>query len=128
MRAGELIAITERRHVRLTPTGFISDDGLQPRSLDPECRVSMNLWGFEPAMWESLDKAMAEATEASEDAEILLPDVVGSLLRDGRGKFRVLEVNSRCVGVTHADDLAIVQSDVADQISRGERPDRAFTS
>jgi len=127
VREGELVTITERRQVRLTPSGFIADDGLQPRSLEPDIRVSMNLWGFQPSMWEFFDKAMAEATNASEDAEVLLPDVVGRVLRDGAADFRVLEVNSRCVGVTHADDLPIVQSDVADQISRGERPERAFT-
>jgi hypothetical protein len=30
------------------------------------------------------------------------------------------------VGVTHADDLALVQADVRLQVSLGERPEHAF--
>ncbi len=128
VRDGRLVAIAERRKVQLTANGFISDDGLQPRSLEPDTRVSMNLWGFAPTMWQSLLDAMAAATDASEDAEVLLPEIVGHELRDNGAVFVVLEANSRCIGVTHADDLPIVQADVADQVSRGDRPSRAFSA
>jgi hypothetical protein len=123
---GRLVSIVERRKVQLTPDGFISDDGLQPRSLEPETRVSMNLWGFHPSMWPRFRRAMDEAVGVSEDAEVLLPDVVGRALREEALEFAVLEVNSRCLGVTHAEDLAIVQAAVRDQIARGERPAATF--
>jgi hypothetical protein len=128
VRDGRLVAIAERRHVQLTDSGFIADDGIQPRALEPDTRVSMNLWGFDPSIWSSFEAAMAEATDASEDAEVLLPEVVGRLVREGSAQFAVLEVNARCIGVTHADDLPIVQADVLNQIARGERPERAFES
>lgn len=86
----------------------------------------MNLWGFESKVWTIFEEAMAAATDASEESEVLLPDIVGRMLKDGSADFSVLEVNSRCIGVTHADDLPIVQADVRDQIARGERPERAF--
>jgi choline kinase len=126
VKDGRLAAITERRQVRRVDGGFLADDGLEPRSLEPETRVSMNLWGFQPSMWTALQAAMARATDASEEAEVLLPEMVGELVRDEGMRFDVLEVGSRCIGVTHAGDLAIVRGDVADQIARGERPERAF--
>ena len=43
VRDGLLVAIAERRKVQLSGSGFISDDGLLPRVLEPDTRVSMNL-------------------------------------------------------------------------------------
>ncbi len=126
VRDGLLVSIAERRKVQSSSSGFFSDDGLLPRVLEPDTRVSMNLWGFAPGMWSVFDNAMNEATGASEDAEVLLPEVVAEQLREHHGIFRVLEANSRCIGVTHADDLAIVQKDVAAQVERGDRPAAAF--
>jgi hypothetical protein len=126
VRDGILISIAERRKVQLSNAGYFSDDGLLPRVLEPETRVSMNLWGFSPAMWSVFSEAMAAATNASEEAEVLLPEVVAHQLREHQTVFRVLEANSRCIGVTHADDLHIVQADVAAQVERGERPAGVF--
>ena len=40
----------------------------------------MNLWGFTPAFHKTLQVAMAAATEASEESEVLLPEVVAESL------------------------------------------------
>lgn len=128
VRDGQLVAITERREVQLSTSGFISDDGLLPRGLEPDTRVSMNLWGFAPEMWKIFEEAMNAASNASEEAEVLLPEIVGQQLREHRTTFRVLEANSRCIGVTHADDLPIVQADVAAQVARGDRPAGLFSA
>ena len=63
--------------MQATPEGgFVSGDGREPASLSPDARVSMNLWGFTPAFHAVLQAAMAAATDASEEAEVLLPEVV----------------------------------------------------
>jgi hypothetical protein len=41
-------------------------------------------------------------------------------------RFEVLVTTSRCVGVTHPDDLALVQADVRSQVEAGERPGVVF--
>jgi hypothetical protein len=129
---GNLVSIAERRHVRLVDGTFRSLDGRDPEVLDPSALVSMNLWGFAPQMWEVLARAMADATEASEDNEVLLPELVSNLVGgifpadEGLRRCRVLATQSRCIGVTHADDLALVRSDIAEQVARGERPLEAF--
>lgn len=122
---GRLTALVERRGVRATSDGFVVDDGLSPTVLDPDTRVSMNLWGFQPAMWDLFVTAMAGAT-ATEQAEILLPTTVGAHLGDEGVVVRALPVDDACVGVTHPEDLALVQAAVRAQVERGERPARAF--
>jgi hypothetical protein len=118
---GTLLGVDERRQVSATGDGgFASADGRKPVELSPDARVSMNLWGFTPAFHQVLEAAMAAATDASEEAEVLLPEVVAQSL--GSHTFTVLRAEGRCIGVTHPDDLALVQDDLNRQIGRGERP------
>jgi MobA-like NTP transferase domain len=118
---GELLRVDERRQVRALPDGgFTSADGLEPVMLAPDARVSMNLWGFTPAFHRTLEAAMAAATGASEEAEVLLPEVVGQSLTTS--PFTVLPATGRCIGVTHPDDLELVQAELARQVGQGVRP------
>ena len=80
----------------------------------------MNLWGFTPAFHAVLQAAMEAAVDASEEAEVLLPEVVAQSL--STSSFAVLEAQGRCIGVTHPDDLALVQAELNRQIATGERP------
>jgi len=117
---GHLIQIDERRGVVARDDGtFGTGDGRAPEVLDPATLVSMNLWGFSPGMGEHLRLAVKGAGEG----EVLLPELVGRLIDDPQSgqRFFVLATDSRCVGVTHPDDLALVQDDVAAQVGRGER-------
>lgn len=122
---GNLLGVDERRQVTATAEGgFVSADGREPSSLSPDARVSMNLWGFTPDFHKALQVAMDAATDASEEAEVLLPEVVAGSL--GSHTFSVLEAQGRCIGVTHPDDLGLVQADLNRQIGRGERPARLW--
>jgi CTP:molybdopterin cytidylyltransferase MocA len=118
---GQLLGIDERKQVSPSPDGgFASADGREPVHLSADARVSMNLWGFTPAFHKMLEAAMAAAVDASEEAEVLLPEVVAQSL--GPAVFSVLEAHDRCVGVTHMDDLPLVQDELNRQVATGERP------
>jgi NDP-sugar pyrophosphorylase family protein len=139
---GALVGITERRHVSRLDEGdhFVAADGLHPDKLDGDVVVSVNLWGFQSAIWEVFDAAMAasgldeQALEASVAAggtlpktEVLLPEVVGAMVTGNRGlPVSVLTTTGRCIGVTHGNDLAAVQAELERQIAWGVRPDRLW--
>ncbi len=124
---GMLIGVDERRQVTAQPDGsFLAGDGREPSELAGDSRVSMNLWGFTPAFHKTLQAAMDAAVDASEEAEVLLPEVVAESL--ATSSFRVLEAGGRCIGVTHPDDLALVQAELNRQVAEGERPARLWTS
>ena len=63
----------------------------------------MNLWGFTPDFHKVLQSAMEAAVDASEEKEVLLPEVVAQSL--GTSDVRRAAGEGRCVGVTHPDDL-----------------------
>ncbi|HEY1650981.1 MAG TPA: NTP transferase domain-containing protein [Acidimicrobiales bacterium] len=118
---GRLLGVDERRQVSALPEGgFAAGDGLEPATLPGDARVSMNLWGFSAGFHKILHAAMDGALDASEEKEILLPEVVAQSL--GTCSFDVLPAEGRCVGVTHPDDLALVQAELNRQIASGERP------
>ncbi len=125
---GLLEGVDERRHVvRLLDGRFVSEDGREPAELSPDALVSMNLWGFRPALQAVFEAAMADASLETDDAEVLLPEVVGEIVAGqravpGGATFRVVPAEGRCVGVTHPSDLALVQTDLCQQVGRGDRP------
>ncbi len=122
---GRLQEIVERRNVRFTPDGLCADDDVAPYFLAPDTMVSMNLWGFQPSIWPLLRQALNEHDFAS-GAEVLLPVVVGELLRTADLHVDVLATSSRCIGVTHSEDLPLAQFLVREEIRNEQRPEFAF--
>jgi MobA-like NTP transferase domain len=121
----QLAEIVERRNVHFTPDGLVADDGLKPYFLDPNTMVSMNLWGFQPALWPLMHETLSEHDFAL-SAEVLLPTFVEDVLLRTELRFDVLASTSRCIGVTHAEDLPLAQFLVREEIKAGLRPEFAF--
>jgi CTP:molybdopterin cytidylyltransferase MocA len=139
---GNLERLVERRGVTRRPDGaFDVGDGLEPGVLPGDTPVSMNLWGFQPSIWPVLEAAVLRAhpsvapdgsvpdpSALANDAEVLLPEVVGDMIALGSGDgepaaVRVLDGPGRCIGVTHADDLPVVRNELALMVAQGLRPE-----
>ncbi len=124
IEGGRLVKIVERRNVHFTPEGLCADDDLSPYYLDPSMRVSMNLWGFQPAVWPLMHAAMAAYRDG--DPEVLLPTFVADAMANHAMVVDALLTSSRCIGVTHAEDLPLAQFLVREEIKAGQRPEYAF--
>ncbi len=139
---GHLVALTERRKVTSQVDGgsFRAEDGVEPAMLSADLPTSVNLWGFQPAIWDVFEAAM-EASGLDEDAliaelaaggelpgvEVLLPEVVANMVAGGIGlPVRVLTTDAKLVGVTHAADLPVVSAELARQVAWGIRPAGIF--
>lgn len=110
-----IIDVVETSNIIRTETGVQADG----RALDPECYVSMNMWGFPakegfaPAFMAVLEeefKTFFETAVVSNPlkAEYLLPTLIGRLLREGRYTVKVLETKDKWFGVTYKEDKAAV--------------------
>jgi hypothetical protein len=120
-----LSRIVEQR-VRHLPDGafegspITGPDAGRLQRLSGEEQVSMNLWGFAESILDELDSALdafdpeTAPHDEGKPPELLLPDVVGQIVAEGRARFRVVPSNSRCIGLTHPDDLPLVRSLVAE--------------
>ena len=87
--------------------------------------VSMNLWGFTPALLPALERQFARflATQRADPAaEFRLSEVVGAEVATGEARVRVLRAQEQWFGVTFPADEAAVRDRVARLVSSGVYP------
>ncbi|MGH9298114.1 MAG: NTP transferase domain-containing protein [Acidimicrobiales bacterium] len=101
-----------------------SNESQPTRRLAGDEVVSMNLWAFAHSVFADLDAALGAFDPATaphqpgKAPELLLPEVVGSLVRNGRCTVEVEQTEGRCIGITHPDDLPVVRQIVALELDR----------
>lgn len=114
---GALADLVERQGIGRDAAGRITaEDGLMPEVLEPASLVSMNLWAFPPAVFGWLTEAFGPFMAGLRDPlndEFLLTDVLGTRIRGGRLRARVLRSPETWLGLTNAADLAGVRERLA---------------
>ena len=107
---GLLRKVQETYKIQLGADGTIRDtsDAGAGVVLDPEAIVSMNLWGYHPAMLDVMaqyfDAFVRDLAPGDEKRECLLPVMMDALTAQGRVNTRVLQTNERWFGLTYQDD------------------------
>ena len=100
------------------------DDGVVV-SLTGDEPVSMNMWGFTPAIFAQLESdflAFLRAKGGEMKSEAYIPMSVGNLIRDGQATCQVLRSDSTWFGVTYREDKPIVQASITLQVASGAYP------
>ena len=92
--------------------------------------VSMNLWGFTPGFLDALNEKFAQFLEGIKGnetkAEYLLPEVVGTLLKEDRAEVTVLTSKDRWFGVTYKEDKDKVVRAFRELYENGDYPEKLF--
>ena len=104
-----LRAIAER-------TGIAAGDVGPGRTWRGDEVVSMNCWGFTPALLPALEAGLRAflATHGGDArAEFYLPSAVSAMIARGQAIVRVLRADATWFGVTHRDDLPRVREALA---------------
>ena len=107
---GLLRKVHETYKIQLCPDGTIRDTSGEGEgvALDPEALVSMNMWGYHPAMLDVMaqyfDAFVRDLAPGDEKRECLLPVMMDALTAQGRVNTRVLQTNERWFGLTYQDD------------------------
>ncbi len=106
----------------------VMDDGSEVR-LTGEENVSMNIWGFKPSVFPTLEDKFTEFlnTEIQKPkSEMFIPSVVFDMIDDGKAKVKVLEADSPWFGVTYKEDKPLVVEKINQLIQRGDYPEKLF--
>jgi UTP-glucose-1-phosphate uridylyltransferase len=124
--AGNLTDIQElTKIIKLTHGAEHRGDDGKVVALTGEEPVSMNMWGFTPAIFPQLEADFRAflTTQGSEmKSEAYIPMSVGSLIRANLATCQVLRSDSSWFGVTYREDKPIVQASIAQQVSSGAYP------
>ena len=127
-----LVRIEERHRVQRFDDGKIrySDDGEHWIQVPPDTIVSMNMWGFTPAIFPELEARFPRFLEDHRDdietAEFLLPEVVGELVREGLMRVWVLPTDEQWFGITYREDREEARKRVQELIAWGLYPERLW--
>lgn len=124
---GHLQGIRETLKIQLFPDGSIADvaDG-QRHELAADTPVSMNFWGFTPAIFERMEQYLNDflrrLSPEELKAECLLPNMVGELLQGGELSVSVLHSADRWFGMTYHEDRQAVAQELQRLHQNGTYP------
>ena len=121
---GRLASITETHGITA------ADVGAEPgKKFSGDSTVSMNCWGFTPALFVGLDTQFREflgARGTEPKSEFYLPGAVSTMIARGETTVRVLPTESAWFGITFRDDKPRVQAALAALVGAGLYPARLW--
>lgn len=91
--------------------------------------VSLNCWGFTPALFAGLDRQFPEflrQRSGEPKAEFYLPVAVSEMIERGEAKVQVRPTDSTWFGVTYREDKPRVQAAIAALVQAGKYPARLW--
>lgn len=124
-RCGRLTGVTETYKITVDDAGKISD--ADSGTLDGECLVSMNMWGFNPDIFDGMESDFEEFLRSlSPDeikAEYALPTMVDRMISEKKISIRVLSTDAVWFGVTYHEDRASVAEELKKMHEAGKYPE-----
>ena len=130
---GCLVDVCERLELRRFEDGVrYTENGRDWIDIPADSIVSMNIWGFTPSIFGELEARFPVFLKANESsiikAEFLIPEVVGSLVREKKARVKVLPNHERWYGVTYPEDRPRVQTALRGLIAQGHYPEDLWGS
>ncbi len=123
---GRLLDVTEHTDLRAETDGIIgTGPGGAVRRFSGDEPVSLNLWGFTPALFDELESGFERflAQRGSDPkAEFYLPAAVDAALKARRAEVSVLPTEEEWFGVTYREDLPRVRDAIRERVEAGLYP------
>lgn len=99
---------------------------------DPESIVSMNMWGFTPAVMDAFGQGFARFLSAAQKngtlltAEYVLPAAIDDMIRNNGFSVRVIPTDGVWLGITRSEELDGVRKRFAELAENGTYPSPLF--
>lgn len=123
---GNMVEINERTEVYFKEDGSVAyKDATGEHDLSSDTRVSMNFWGFTPAVFKQSEQMFRDFVAANAEnpkSEFFIPIVADNLIKSGEASFKVIPTASKWFGVTYKEDKPIVQKCISDLVANGTYP------
>jgi len=127
---GNMIEVNERTQVYFKNGGkVVYEEGGVETELSTDTRVSMNFWGFTPAVFKQSEQMFRDFVSTNEDkpkSEFFIPLVADQLIKSAIASFKVIPTASKWFGVTYKEDKPIVQKCISNLVSSGVYPENLW--
>jgi choline kinase len=121
----EGLLLSVREHTKIERAGGRIVDAGDGSEFSGTERVSMNCWGFTPAVFQLLESGLIkflEAHSAEEKSEFYIPSAVAEMIEAKAASVKVLPVESPWFGVTYREDRPHVAESLAKLAAAGDYP------
>lgn len=121
---GHLAGIVERINIGKEEGMIVVGDGLEPKELTSDTRVSMNFWCFDVSFFDYTEKlfhSFLGEHGKEPKSEFFIPIVADQFIKEG-GRIELLKTTGNWFGVTYKEDAPFVQKSIDSLISSGEYP------
>ena len=128
--AGNLNEIVERTQIYKKDGVIVYEEDGKEYPLGFETPVSMNFWGFTPAVFkitEDLFKDFALANKDKPKAEFFIPLIGENLVKSNTATFKVVPTASQWFGVTYKEDKPFVQESITNLVKNGTYPEKLWS-
>ena len=128
--AGNLKEIVERTKVFKENDVIVYEEDDKKYPLDFETPVSMNFWGFTPAVFKTTEELFKEFAMANKDkpkAEFFIPLIGENLVKSNTATFKVVPTSNQWFGVTYKEDKPFVQASIDQLIKDGAYPEKLWS-
>jgi hypothetical protein len=127
---GYLTSIVEMLKIEREGTGAKDTDADgKITQLTGDEAVSMNFWGFTPALFPQLRVEFEKFLRKSGGelkSECYIPSTVGDLVTSGQAKVKVLRSPDSWFGVTYREDRPTVVESIRQLIAKGDYPEKLW--
>lgn len=126
---GNLIGIHERTKISPEEGKIYYIESALKVPLPPESPVSMNFWGFDPNVFDYIQKLFLKFLQENAEnpkAEFFIPIIGDSFIQEGKGKIKVIPTDAQWFGVTYKEDAPEVKENINQLIEKGEYPGHLF--
>jgi NDP-sugar pyrophosphorylase family protein len=127
---GLLETVTEMTKLVRVPGGVENQEKFNdPVKLSGQERVSMNMWGFTPQLFDALAERFPQWLERNarnSNSEWYIPFVVDELVKEGQADVVVLPTESSWFGVTYREDKPRVADAIQKLVDAGVYPVQLF--
>ena len=124
-----LKAVVERTEIVKEGLQIYYTDGADRIHLSGEELVSMNIWGFTPAIFDQLENSFTgfiRDNAGDIKAELYIPKVVNDLVSQNSATVRIIPASDQWFGVTYKEDKPLAVENIRRLIAASVYPDRLW--
>ena len=127
----KLVKIIETHEIALEKNGKISSkENLDSDLLNLETIVSMNMWATFPRFidlcQEYFEKYLDKNNNNLEEAESVLPEMIGEFLQEDIAQITILPTNDKWIGITYKEDLEPAQEEFKKMLINKDYPENIW--
>src|SRR5690606_35276522 len=122
---GYLKSVVERVKIVKENGKIISKEADGDLEMSPDTPTSMNFWGFYPTIFPIAGEMFIDFLKENylqPKAEFFIPLFVNQMIREGKGKVKVISGGNTWFGVTYQEDKEAVSSKIRELMDRGDYP------